>query len=164
MRLLFIHHDYSPMKRKGERVQCLGPMILSSVLERCGHTVEHVENNYESIKKELKKEIPTVVGFSMHIFSAAHLIKTNRRIKDDFDVLTLCGGPQATFHPQLMEREPFDGLCIGEGDEALLELMNHLEEGKDIKGLRNWWIREDGPSTRSSSSRSSIAACRRQTA
>ena len=44
----------------------------------------------------------------------------------------------------MIEREPFDGLCIGEGDEAFVEYLDHIKSGKDIKGLKNWWIRENG--------------------
>ena len=36
------------------------------------------------------------------------------------------------------------GICVGEGEEAMLELVNRLEEGEDYKDVKNFWFKNDG--------------------
>jgi radical SAM superfamily enzyme YgiQ (UPF0313 family) len=55
---------------------------------------------------------------------------------------TIVGGHHATLSPQEFEVPEVDALCVGEGEETLLELVDHLDAGGDhndlahINGLR----------------------------
>lgn len=35
-------------------------------------------------------------------------------------------------------------VCIGEGEEAMTELCNNMQYGKDIKSIKNLWVKENG--------------------
>ena len=92
----------------------------------------------------LKKNSPDVVAFSVmtnvfpHVAPLALLTKRHSR------ALTICGGVHATLSPQeVIAIEGIDAVCLGEGEEALLELCENLSSGKDISGIANLWVRDE---------------------
>jgi len=44
----------------------------------------------------------------------------------------------------MIEEEGVDGVCIGEGEHAMLDLVTHLAEGKPVTGIQNWWVKDNG--------------------
>ena len=49
------------------------------------------------------------------------------------------------FHPTTMPQQALefvDIVCVGEGEHALLELVNRIESGEDYTDLRNFWFRK----------------------
>ncbi|MFC1633247.1 B12-binding domain-containing radical SAM protein [Planctomycetota bacterium] len=60
------------------------------------------------------------------------------------DVITIVGGPHVTGNPQAALFEGISYGIVGEGEEALLELLNVLDQGCDPSGVKNLVYREDG--------------------
>ena len=55
---------------------------------------------------------------------------------------TIAGGPYPTFAPDVVLREPgIDMVCVGEGEEALVELCQALRHGRDITQIGNLWVK-----------------------
>jgi radical SAM superfamily enzyme YgiQ (UPF0313 family) len=55
------------------------------------------------------------------------------------------GGVHPTLNPEEMLREDVvDIVCVGEGDGALVELCDVLEQGKDPEGIRNLYLKANG--------------------
>lgn len=67
-----------------------------------------------------------------------------RKVKEALDVPIVFGGPHSTFYPDIIKDNCVDVVCVGEGDHAIIELMDRMEEGKDITEIRNLWVKEDG--------------------
>lgn len=62
---------------------------------------------------------------------------------DKYNVLTLMGGVFATFAPhKVLKHKEVDIACVGEGEDALLELCQHLREGKDYSRIQNLWVKQ----------------------
>ncbi len=60
-------------------------------------------------------------------------------------LLIAVGGVHATTVPEVvMEFECFDYLCVGEGDDALPDLLKALDQGADTHGIPNIWSRHNG--------------------
>jgi len=59
-------------------------------------------------------------------------------------VITIVGGPHVTGLPRMSLFDPITYGIIGEGEEALLELLNTLEAGHEPSGLENLVFREGG--------------------
>lgn len=58
---------------------------------------------------------------------------------------TIVGGPYATFAPEIVIQEKgVDMVCVGEGEEALVELCRKMRAGEDITSIGNIWIKQDG--------------------
>ncbi|MDO8601336.1 MAG: radical SAM protein [bacterium] len=126
----------------------VGIAFLSAVLKEAGHEVELFE--MDSLDQEtlllerIKESRPGVIGISAnsHQYPYAKIIA--KSIKESFPSLPiLLGGVHPTLFPELIEKEEvFDGLCVGEGEEVLLELVNKMSEGRDYFGTKNFWFRQ----------------------
>ena len=58
------------------------------------------------------------------------------------DILTIAGGVFPTFAPDLvLKNECIDIVCKGEGEDALVELCNRLDQGKPYDDIFNLWVK-----------------------
>ena len=138
MRVLFVirHADYIPM----------GLMHLSSVLKKAGHQVDLVISTHQDPIQAAKEFKPQIVGYTIYTGLHRYYLELNKAIKEALGgkVFSVFGGPHATFFPEVIEEEGVDGVCIGEGEEAMLDLANALEGGSDYTSIPNWWFKMDG--------------------
>jgi radical SAM superfamily enzyme YgiQ (UPF0313 family) len=69
---------------------------------------------------------------------AAELVEAVKHFK----IPTLAGGIFPTFAPeQVIALDGVDFVCIGEGEDALLELCDKLRAGEDCSGIENLWVK-----------------------
>ncbi len=122
----------------------LGVMYLASALKQHGHSVEVIEAEQAVLESALSKNIPTVLAFSTSAFYADYYFSLNKFLKQRFGVFTVFGGAHATGKPEIIEEQGIDAVCIGEGEAALLELVDGLEKKQDVTSIRNMWIKEKG--------------------
>ena len=60
-----------------------------------------------------------------------------------YNILTVVGGVFPTFAPhKVIRNKEIDIVCVGEGEDALLQLCNCLREGKDYSNINNLWIKK----------------------
>jgi anaerobic magnesium-protoporphyrin IX monomethyl ester cyclase len=105
-----------------------GILIISSVLKQAGHQVSLVVASEEDPVEAALRLRPDVVGYTVYTGPHTWYLELNQRIRDQLPgVFSIFGGPHPTFFPEMIEREGVDGLCIGEGEYATLDLMNALE-------------------------------------
>ena len=80
------------------------------------------------------------VSFLTSFFDIA--VHCTRAIQHRFpDKLIAWGG----FHPTTMPQQALDFVdmvCVGEGEDSLLELVERLDDGKDFYDVRNFWFRK----------------------
>lgn len=120
-------------------------MSLSAYLKREGHDCDLILASLERDPvKAVRARSARVVAFSCT--SGRHLwaTKIGRMLKKHLDVVTVIGGPHATYFPETVEDEAFDAVCVGEGEEALVELLEKIEKGESITGIQNLWVKEGG--------------------
>lgn len=59
-----------------------------------------------------------------------------------YNILTIAGGVYPTFAPEkAIRNNEIDMVCVGEGDDALLELVLRLAQKKDYSDIQNLWIK-----------------------
>jgi len=127
-----------------------GILLISSLLKQAGHQVSLVVATEEDPLAAALRLRPDLLGYTVYTGSHLWYLELNRRIRAQLPgVLSVFGGPHPTFFPEMIEQEGVDGLCIGEGEYATLDLMNALERNGD--GVRltrpeilNWWFKLDG--------------------
>lgn len=66
-----------------------------------------------------------------------------KEIKKKFKTSVVWGGIHPTISPE-DGIEIADMVCVGEGEEPLLDLMGALERGENPEGIPNLWIKVDG--------------------
>lgn len=130
---------------EAEHSQYPGIMTLSAVLKERGYRSEVVPTDEDVILKRLAAEENAVLGFSTPSALSSTYVGLNRRIKRHRpDVFSVFGGAHPTYFPDLVEEEGIDGICMGEGEYAMLDLVSALDRGTSPRNLENWWIKEDG--------------------
>jgi radical SAM superfamily enzyme YgiQ (UPF0313 family) len=119
-------------------------MWLSAILKKQGHQCEIAGVNYNEVEKTFREFKPDIVAYTT--FSGGHItyLDWNRKLKEKFKFFAMFGGPHPTFSPEMVEEEGVDGVCRGEGFEAMPEFIGKLERGDDITNVKNWWIKKDG--------------------
>jgi radical SAM superfamily enzyme YgiQ (UPF0313 family) len=122
----------------------IGIMSISALLKLHGYSVEAVNADYGSIKAKLKQGIPTVLGFYTPTIYCSYYLLLNRRIKKEFDVFSVFGGPHPTCVPEMIQEDGVDGVCVGEGEFAMLDLLERLTASAHVRDIMNWQIKENG--------------------
>ena len=143
MKCLFIYPTLNVWSGHSE-----GICILSALLKQAGHNVKllHINENFFPFDEERIKEYirdyyqPGAILFSVvsNQYWAARIIA--RSIRTYSPVPLIIGGIHATSRPEEC-LEDFDIVCRGEGEGAVVELVNALEE-MNIAGIKNLWLRQ----------------------
>ncbi len=123
-----------------------GPMYLSAILKKEGHDCEMiVEQESKNFLRELKNAKPDIIAFSVMSGNTEWALNLARKTKKFFPKIPIIfGGPHPTFFPEIIKEPYIDIICRGEAEEALLELVNKIEKGKNITKTKNFWIKKDG--------------------
>ena len=136
MKILFIIRDIQMIER-------LGIMILSSLLKARGHEVELAQANYDDLKSRINNFKPQLLAYSLTTGEHKHLIRLNRDLKRGFNFISIFGGPHPTFFPEMIEAEGVDIICRGEGEGAMLEVVEALGKGRSIESIKNLWVKKN---------------------
>jgi len=136
MRVLFVvdQVDYEPQ----------GLMVLSSALKAAGHETKLAVTSHHDPVHIAKEFQPGIVGYSVITGSHRTYFDINRRIKAALPVFSVFGGPHPTFFPEMIEEEGVDGICIGEGEAALVDLADSLDAGAIDPSIPNWHFKLNG--------------------
>lgn len=68
-----------------------------------------------------------------------------RELRKISGIKIVVGGHHATSCPSILEDYPeIDAVCLGEGDNAVQELLENITAGQETTTIRNMWFRKDG--------------------
>jgi radical SAM superfamily enzyme YgiQ (UPF0313 family) len=125
--------------------QPLSLEYLSSSLRASGHTVRLADASVPTaVARTVASFQPGFIGFSATTGLHRALLAINRALKKDFRFFSVFGGPHATMHPQMLNDPDVDAICLGEGEEAIVELAGRLAAGRNPSGVRNIWFKTAG--------------------
>lgn len=154
MKVSFIHSTY----------ENLGVGYLSSYLRKSGHHTSlcfspELFNSFQITNKSLHKAFdcseelingvfdynPGLICMSVTSADYSWACSIAKRIKDKRDIPVIFGGFHPSSVPERVIKEDFvDFVCVGEGEEALLEVADAIEQGKTTKDIPNIWSKENG--------------------
>ncbi len=126
---------------------------LSAVLRAAGHEValwQLCEDLSElpsraEFKARVKKENPDLVGFSVVTHQWPYTKQLAAWAREATDAVLVCGGIHAMAAPrEILKTGLFDYLIRGEAEEALLELVEKLQQQESISDVKNLgYLRKD---------------------
>jgi radical SAM superfamily enzyme YgiQ (UPF0313 family) len=124
----------------------LGIMCLSSHLKAHGHDVDLTlladHPSLDAVVERVAAARPDVVGFSMMTPQVPAFRPVARALKRELGVRIAWGGPHCMYMADDVTRYDYvDWVCIGEGEDPLLELMNRLEAGEPATDVPGLWAR-----------------------
>lgn len=120
--------------------QLLGYMHMASFLQQHNHECSVFVDNFEkNIFKKLKEYRPDILGFSCitgNLRWGLNLIREYKKYNSK--CLTILGGPHPTYFPYVAKEEGVDAICIGESEQAILEICDKYDgDIESIYDLQN---------------------------
>jgi anaerobic magnesium-protoporphyrin IX monomethyl ester cyclase len=90
-----------------------------------------------------------VVGFSSMTGYADLTHRIMRRLRQlDPSTFIIWGGIHPIIHPEDAITGEVDAICTGEGEFAFEEFLGAFKEGRDYRGVKNFWFKEDSGEVR----------------
>ncbi|MDY7033042.1 MAG: radical SAM protein [Thermodesulfobacteriota bacterium] len=130
------------LKREGKKVRNI---FLPGGIKKNKNKKDYIYQYERHIIEEtieLCKECDLIgISFMTNYFDRAKQL--TQEIRKCIDAPVIWGGIHPTVAPE-ESMQHVEMVCIGEGEEALLELVQKLEEGKDYFDTRNIWFKKDG--------------------
>lgn len=141
----------------------LGVQYLSSVLKKNGHethmvfdpalfndkywlTVNSLSKFFDQKKEVIDKVVnlkPDLVAFSVFTDCYKWASYIAKGIKQRSNVPLIFGGIHPTSVPEEVIMEDFvDYVGVGEGEDSLLEFVNKLEKGEDVRHISGIWAKD----------------------
>jgi radical SAM superfamily enzyme YgiQ (UPF0313 family) len=138
MKVLFLE-EYLPQ-------EMLGIMYLSRAVKDAGHEAKALFIPDKEWVEKLKAYNPDVVCFSVTTGMHLYYADLARKVKAVLPkVLTVFGGPHPTFTPEYINTDGVDSICRGEGEVAIVDLLNRMRDGKPYLDCQNFWFKaKDG--------------------
>lgn len=123
----------------------LGVGSLAATLKAAGHEprFERVPQlNRQKLMAAIKEFDPQLIGFSSVYVQWRYVRQMAAWIKEEHPVPTVAGGVHPTLSPDECIAEPnMDFICRGEGEHALLDLVEAVSQGKPTDRIPNIWTR-----------------------
>ncbi len=119
-------------------------MYLSRAVKDAGHQMEALCLPDPLWLKKISVYDPDVITWSVMTGNHTPIFDLNKLLKTKFDFISIMGGPHVTFVSDCVTDPSIDALCIGEGEGAIVELLDTLERGEDWRGIQNIAYCDDG--------------------
>ena len=123
-----------------------GIEYLSAVLKQHSHDVDIfvLDSDKGDVIDWIKNINPNLIGFSISSINHKWSLDIAKRAKEELGIMTLFGGPHPTCFPEFIENPYVDIICVGEGEEAIVELMDKIDSNADITQIQNLCIKHNG--------------------
>ncbi|MFT4542207.1 MAG: anaerobic magnesium-protoporphyrin IX monomethyl ester cyclase [Planctomycetota bacterium] len=112
-------------------------MVLSRAVKDAGHEMRALCLPDPTWLTKIKEYAPDVITWSLMTGNHLQVYDVNRFLKSKFKYFSIMGGPHVTFLPESCKEQGVDAICIGEGEGAMVDLMNALEKGEDWRSIDN---------------------------
>jgi len=146
VRVLFVERElsYEPQ----------GIMSMSAMLKQAGHDVALAVESMEDPVAFAVAYQPDIVGYSVMTGSQRSFLDMNLLLRSAVNpireaagkkpLFSAFGGPHPTFFPEMVIEPGVDGICVGEGEGAIVDLANALGNGGFHPDIANWWFSVEG--------------------
>lgn len=152
------------LKQAGFKTRCFDTTFLSSppktlfYRQKHGGMMQADHANYwgewtpelaEQVPDLLCKEVaefqPDLIAVSIAEVCYAYAINLLNHLRKYSQVPVVVGGIFPTLCPDMLINEQgIDIVCVGEGEDALVELAECIVAGQDFSGIRNLWVKQSG--------------------
>jgi len=144
MKILFLEID----TERQWGLASVGPAYIASYLRLQGHkgTLLRVRLGQEvhELICCIEREAPDILGFSLTTRQWQRAAYVAGEIRKKLNIPVIAGGHHPTFAPEaVLQAEGFDYACLGEGEEAMVELLGCLEKDEEIQEgqIANIWVK-----------------------
>jgi radical SAM superfamily enzyme YgiQ (UPF0313 family) len=126
----------------------IGIASISACLKKAGHKTSLLciwKFEEDKVEEKIKNFNPKLIAFSTVSDQFELTKEIVKFIHANHKIPIIIGGTHAMVAPEeCIELDGVIGVCIGEGEEAIVELANYIEKEEDYSKVRNFWIKKDG--------------------
>jgi radical SAM superfamily enzyme YgiQ (UPF0313 family) len=154
MHIVFLYWGYenpgieylsAVLKKAGHRTSLAFDPALFNTFHLMNDRLRKVFDHREELVDRILDSHPDLIGISSLSEDYGWGCMMAERIKKKKDVPIIFGGKHPTSVPDIVIKEDFiDYVCVGEGEEAMVELADALKEGKDTTSIPNIWAKRNG--------------------
>ncbi len=105
------------------RNEKLGTMYLSAALKEKGHETLLCWYEKEDMDTLIKSFSPDFAAFSLVTGAHGRSLEIARKIRNDYHIPTIAGGPHATFFSKEIPEDAIDYVVIGQGEKAIVDIV-----------------------------------------
>jgi radical SAM superfamily enzyme YgiQ (UPF0313 family) len=122
---------------------------LSACLKEAGHKISLLHLTSFLERKDFlsllnQKDPKGILAFSSTTNDFPFVKSLAMWAKKEYDLPIICGGVHPTIDPETtICCDDIDMICLGEGEDALVELCNNMDEAKEINQIKNLWIKRN---------------------
>jgi len=123
-----------------------GTAYLNSAAKSCGHEFYlylHLGKKTGKVFRKIDELKPDIIGFSTMTGFHIQVLSLAREIKKKYSIPIIMGGAHPTLFPEVIHETGLDIICLGEGEFALMELLDAFERKRSYRGIKNLWIKEN---------------------
>jgi len=127
-------------------VASTGAASIAAYLRRWGHEVGFLRVGSDEppngLASRVRESAPDVLALSLTSRQWPRARSLVAAVREEIDLPVIAGGLHPTFAPeQVLSAAGFDYVCIGEGEEPMLDLLEALERGEQEPAISNIWVR-----------------------
>jgi len=121
-----------------------GTAYLNGALKSKNHNfVLYVSNNIKNILSKISDEKPDMIGFPCMSSIHKEILSISKKIKEKYNIPIILGGSHPTLFPEVIEDKSIDIICRGEGEFALIDLMDAIDKNEPYINIKNLWVKFD---------------------
>lgn len=130
----------SYLGQKGHKTQII---FLPGGVEDLRHEKEHIYQYPEQILGEIAEICcdSQLIGISFMTLYFDRAVQVTKHLKKELKVPVIWGGTHPTHKPE-EALQYADIVCLGEGELAMAELAEKMEQGKDYRNVKNLWFQD----------------------
>ena len=149
---LSLEERYGHLAPGGSLMPLIGLCNLAAVTRTKGYTTRILDSvalclGFEETIASLTELSPKYVGLTAATVSIHNAAEVARLLKQrNSNITTIIGGPHVTAVPvESMQRfAHFDVAVVGEGEATIVELLEGLQNGRDLKEIPGLVVRDEG--------------------
>lgn len=116
----------------------LGPMYIAANAKAHGHEVAlGLGESCDALASQIEAFAPDLIGFSIMTGSHRWARDMALELKRRYGLKSIFGGAHPTFFPEFIREDGVELLVRGEGEEAIVEILDHLDAGTDYSRVPN---------------------------
>ena len=101
------------------------------------------EQDYKTLVDKCIELNPDIIGISVYSGFFQSVVRITEELKRSKDFLIIWGGIHPTIDPESSLKYA-DIICRGEGEQAIIDLVQALENKSSTENINNLWVRNNG--------------------
>lgn len=138
-----IEYISSYLKQRGHEVSLAYEQLLFDDKNYlCIPFLSKLLDQKTNILRQIVDTKPDIVAFSVMVFTYQIALQRAAELKKLLDVPIIFGGAHAMTCPErIIEKDPVDIVCVGEGEYAMAQLLDSMESGKMDTSIDGLWFK-----------------------